>query len=102
LKCSIARDNGRSFEVQFKKSNRNSKEKLHEEKTRCFECGVRRVDQNGYFSFFMFLCFIKEFDHLSYQCPKNMLGTRELQKKNKKKDKRKNKEYKNTLEINQD
>lgn len=57
LKSSVAKDNGRSEEFA-------SKKRTYEDKSRCFECG-----QEG---------------HLSYQCPSNALGTRELPSKGKK------------------
>lgn len=50
LKSSIAIDNGRSDEFSATK-------KSYPDKSRCFECG--------------------EEGHLSYQCPKNALGSRE-------------------------
>ena len=56
LKSSIAKDNGRTEEFANKK-------RTYEDKSRCFECG-----QEG---------------HLSYQCPSNALGSRELPKKGK-------------------
>lgn len=57
LKSSIAKDNGRTEEFSTKK-------KKYEDKSRCFECG--------------------EEGHLSYQCPSNALGSRELPQRNKK------------------
>lgn len=54
LKCSIAKDNGRTEEFATQK-------RTYEDKSRCFECG-----QEG---------------HLSYQCPSNALGSREPPKK---------------------
>lgn len=60
LKCNIAKDNGRAKEF--------IKRKDYLDKTRCYECG--------------------EVGHLSYKCPKNLLGEREPPKK---KDKRKKK-----------
>uniref|UniRef100_H2ZKQ3 Zinc finger CCHC-type and RNA-binding motif-containing protein 1 n=1 Tax=Ciona savignyi TaxID=51511 RepID=H2ZKQ3_CIOSA len=56
LKCSIAKDNGRTKEFIKRKEYKN--------KTRCFECG--------------------ETDHLSYNCPRNKLGNREPPPKKKK------------------
>ncbi|KAL5277617.1 ZCRB1 family protein [Megaselia abdita] len=50
IKASIAKDNGRHTEF--------IKKKTYEDKSRCFECG--------------------NFDHLSYNCPKNLLGEREI------------------------
>ncbi|XP_071450150.1 zinc finger CCHC-type and RNA-binding motif-containing protein 1-like [Hetaerina americana] len=58
LKCSIARDNGRASEFIRRKS--------YPDKSRCYECG--EVD-----------------GHLSYECPKNALGTRPPPPKKKKK-----------------
>nr|XP_002128081.2 zinc finger CCHC-type and RNA-binding motif-containing protein 1 isoform X1 [Ciona intestinalis] len=49
LKCSIAKDNGRTKEF--------IKRKEYKDKSRCYECG--------------------DFDHLSYNCPKNKFGDRE-------------------------
>ncbi|XP_015927206.1 zinc finger CCHC-type and RNA-binding motif-containing protein 1 [Parasteatoda tepidariorum] len=57
LKCSIAKDNGRTTEF--------IRRKFYKDKTQCYECG--------------------EYGHLSYGCPKNMLGDREVVKKKKKK-----------------
>lgn len=57
LKCSIAKDNGRTKEF--------IKRKEYADKTKCYECG--------------------EPDHLSYRCPKNSLGDREPPKKKKRK-----------------
>lgn len=54
LKSSIAIDNGRTDEFSAKK-------KTYPDKSRCFECG--------------------EEGHLSYECPKNALGSREPAKK---------------------
>lgn len=53
LKASIAKDNGRAPEF--------IKRKEYPDKSRCYECG--------------------EFGHLSYKCPKNLLGDREPPKK---------------------
>lgn len=50
IKASIAKDNGRHTEF--------IKKKTYEDKTRCFECGG--------------------FAHLSYNCPMNLLGEREI------------------------
>lgn len=61
IKCSIANDNGRASEFIRKKQ--------YPDKTRCYECG--------------------ESGHLSYNCPKNMLGDREPPPKKEKKKKRK-------------
>lgn len=58
LTCRIANDNGRSSEFIRKRT--------YPDKSRCYECG-----QLG--------------DHLSYQCPKNVLGPREPPKPSKKK-----------------
>jgi len=59
IKVSIAQDNGRAREF--------IKRKVYKDKTRCYECG--------------------EEGHLSYECPKNILGARPRpQKKKKRKD----------------
>jgi len=57
LTCSIAKDNGRTTEF--------IRRKFYKDKSQCYECG--------------------EVGHLSYYCPKNILGDREPQKKKKKK-----------------
>ncbi len=57
LRCSIANDNGRASEF--------IKRKVYKDKSQCYECG--------------------EEGHLSYKCPKNLLGEREVEKKKKKK-----------------
>ncbi len=63
INCKIANDNGRSTEFIRKRK--------YPDKSRCYECG-----EIG--------------DHLSYSCPKNLLGSREPPKpKRKKKSKRK-------------
>jgi len=49
IKCTIAKDNGRASDFIRKKE--------YPDKSRCFECG--------------------DIGHLSYSCPKNMLGERE-------------------------
>lgn len=55
LKLSIAKDNGRSTEFNSKR--------IYTEKERCYECG--------------------EAGHLSYKCPINVLGNRDLPSKTK-------------------
>lgn len=64
IKCCIANDNGRATEFIRRKN--------YPDKSTCYECG--------------------EYGHLSYQCPKNMLGDREpppkKQKKRKKEEQR--------------
>ena len=57
IKCSIAKDNGRASEF--------IRRKIYKDKSHCYECG--------------------EEGHLSYNCPKNLLGDREVEKKKKKK-----------------
>ncbi|KAL3853710.1 hypothetical protein ACJMK2_017232 [Sinanodonta woodiana] len=61
IKCSMAKDNGRAPEFIRRKE--------YKDKTRCYECG--------------------EEGHLSYACPKNILGEREPPPKKEKKKKRK-------------
>lgn len=58
LKISIAKDNGRGDEFR--------KKRTYSDTQRCFECG-----QDG---------------HLSYKCPSNVLGNRELPPKKKPKE----------------
>ena len=60
IKCSIAKDNGRATEF--------IRRKTYKDKTRCYECG--------------------EYGHLSFECPKNVLGDRSQPEKKKKKRKR--------------
>jgi U11/U12 small nuclear ribonucleoprotein SNRNP31 len=60
IKVSIAKENGRTAEFIRRKTYRD--------KTRCYECG--------------------EFGHLSFHCPKNMLGDRALPEKKKRKRKK--------------
>lgn len=57
LKCSIAVDNGRASEF--------IRRRYYKDKSRCYECG--------------------EVGHLSFRCPKNALGDRQLPVKKKKK-----------------
>ncbi|XP_072124208.1 zinc finger CCHC-type and RNA-binding motif-containing protein 1 [Mobula birostris] len=61
VKASIAVDNGRASEFIRRRN--------YTDKSRCYECG--------------------EYGHLSYACPKNMLGDREPPKKKEKKKKKK-------------
>ncbi|XP_069759417.1 zinc finger CCHC-type and RNA-binding motif-containing protein 1 isoform X7 [Narcine bancroftii] len=61
VKASIAVDNGRASEFIRRRN--------YTDKSRCYECG--------------------EYGHLSYACPKNMLGEREPPKKKEKKKKKK-------------
>ncbi|XP_074647162.1 zinc finger CCHC-type and RNA-binding motif-containing protein 1-like [Tubulanus polymorphus] len=56
IKCSVARDNGRAADFIRRKE--------YPDKSKCYECG--------------------ETGHLSYKCPKNLLGIREPPKKEKK------------------
>eukprot|EP01112_Ceratiomyxa_fruticulosa_P019126 TRINITY_DN620_c0_g2_i1.p1 TRINITY_DN620_c0_g2~~TRINITY_DN620_c0_g2_i1.p1 ORF type:complete len:232 (-),score=60.57 TRINITY_DN620_c0_g2_i1:59-754(-) len=60
IKCSIAVDNGRTKEFM--------KKKVYTDHSKCWECG--------------------ESGHLSYKCPKNVLGDREKPKNDKKERKR--------------
>jgi len=62
IKCCIANDNGRATEF--------IRRKYYPDKSTCYECG--------------------EYGHLSYQCPKNMLGEREPPPKKQKKRKKDN------------
>lgn len=57
IKCSIAKDNGRTREFIRRKE--------YKDKSRCYECG--------------------EEHHLSYKCPKNVLGDRQLPRPKKRK-----------------
>uniref|UniRef100_A0A9L0SNB8 Zinc finger CCHC-type and RNA binding motif containing 1 n=1 Tax=Equus caballus TaxID=9796 RepID=A0A9L0SNB8_HORSE len=72
IKASIAIDNGRAAEFIRRRN--------YFDKSKCYEC--------GYFSF-LFNGKQKESGHLSYACPKNMLGEREPPKKKEKKKKKK-------------
>ncbi|RMX48834.1 hypothetical protein pdam_00001565 [Pocillopora damicornis] len=65
IKCSIANDNGRATEFIRRKN--------YPDKSHCYECG--------------------EYGHLSYQCPKNMLGDREPPLKKQKKRKKQDDDY---------
>ncbi|KAL5267240.1 hypothetical protein ACHWQZ_G004315 [Mnemiopsis leidyi] len=67
LKCSMAKDNGRTREFIRRKEYPN--------KSRCYECG--------------------EFGHLSYKCPHNVLGERRRPRKKKKKKSEKKEEEDN-------
>ncbi|XP_041379090.1 LOW QUALITY PROTEIN: zinc finger CCHC-type and RNA-binding motif-containing protein 1-like [Gigantopelta aegis] len=60
LKCSVAKDNGRAAELL--------REKCTKDKSFCYECGCIS-------------------GHLSYQCPNNALGDRQLPQKKRKKEK---------------
>ncbi|KAG9342250.1 hypothetical protein JZ751_016752 [Albula glossodonta] len=71
VKASIAIDNGRATEFIRRRN--------YTDKTRCYECG--------------------DFGHLSYACPKNMLGEREPPKK---KEKKKKKKAEVTEDINEE
>ncbi|XP_057290692.1 zinc finger CCHC-type and RNA-binding motif-containing protein 1-like [Hydractinia symbiolongicarpus] len=66
IKCVIAKDNGRAAEF--------IKKKEYPDKSSCYECG--------------------EEGHLSYDCPKNLLGNREPPPKKEKKSKKKREEEK--------
>ncbi|XP_064633095.1 zinc finger CCHC-type and RNA-binding motif-containing protein 1-like [Lineus longissimus] len=57
LKCSVAKDNGRASEF--------IRRKVYPDKSKCYECG--------------------EEGHMSYNCPKNLLGEREPPKKKERK-----------------
>jgi U11/U12 small nuclear ribonucleoprotein SNRNP31 len=61
IKCSVAHDNGRAAEF--------IRRKTYKDKTRCYECG--------------------DYGHLSFECPKNILGDRAQPEKKKKKKKAK-------------
>lgn len=65
IKCNIAKDNGRTTEFIRRKD--------YKDKSRCYECG--------------------EEGHLSYACPKNLLGEREPPPKKEKKKRKKGDEY---------
>ncbi|XP_064604704.1 zinc finger CCHC-type and RNA-binding motif-containing protein 1-like [Liolophura sinensis] len=64
IKCSIAKDNGRASDFIRRKN--------YPDKSRCYECG--------------------EEGHLSYKCPHNLLGDREIPKKKERKRKGKTEE----------
>ncbi|EDO38338.1 predicted protein [Nematostella vectensis] len=72
IKCTIAKDNGRAPEFIRRRD--------YPDKSRCYECG--------------------EGGHLSYECPKNMLGERERPPK--KIRKRKNKNDRQDVDFNEE
>ncbi|CAD5119703.1 DgyrCDS8294 [Dimorphilus gyrociliatus] len=65
LKCSMAKDNGRSTEF--------IKRRQYTDKSRCYECG--------------------EEGHLSYKCPLNALGDRQAPKKKERKEKMRKRKF---------
>ncbi|KAJ7385908.1 Zinc finger CCHC-type and RNA-binding motif-containing protein 1 [Desmophyllum pertusum] len=65
IKCCIANDNGRTTEFIRRKD--------YPDKSQCYECG--------------------EYGHLSYECPKNMLGEREPPPKKQRKRKKEDEQY---------
>lgn len=73
IKASIAKDNGRHTEFV--------KKKTYEDKTRCFECG--------------------DWNHLSYNCPKNLLGEREVPEKKERPFRKRNRVEENDSEEEQ-
>lgn len=89
LKCSIAKDNGRAAEF--------IKRKVYKDKSFCYECGVCvficpfSCLLINYASINQLVCPLQASGHLSYQCPNNALGDRQLPQKKKKK--RKDFEY---------
>uniref|UniRef100_A0A0B6ZE60 Zinc finger CCHC-type and RNA-binding motif-containing protein 1 n=1 Tax=Arion vulgaris TaxID=1028688 RepID=A0A0B6ZE60_9EUPU len=74
VSCSIAKDNGRAPEFIRRRE--------YVDKSRCYECG--------------------EEGHLSYKCPKNLLGEREPPPKKKKKKKHENEEDSNEYGDSED
>jgi len=70
LRCSIAKDNGRAADYIRRKE--------YKDKSRCYQCG--------------------ELDHLSYSCPKNILGDREPPPKKEKKRRQLEDESENTYD----
>lgn len=70
IQCSIAKDNGRAPEFIRRRE--------YKDKSRCYECGAT--------------------DHLSYNCPKNVLGDREPPPKKEKKRKRDENAYEDPWE----
>ena len=89
LKCSVAKDNGRAAEF--------IKRKVYKDKSFCYECGVCEFIHPfsslliNYASINQLVCLLQISGHLSYQCPNNALGDRQLPQKKKKK--RKDFEY---------
>ncbi|KAK0050231.1 zinc finger CCHC-type and RNA-binding motif-containing protein 1 [Biomphalaria pfeifferi] len=72
ISCSIAKDNGRAPEFIRRRE--------YLDKSKCYECGAK--------------------GHLSYKCPKNLLGEREPPPKKKKKRKFENEEESNDSDSN--
>lgn len=91
VKASIAIDNGRATEFIRRRN--------YTDKTRCYECGVRacftcRLINISVVSEWNVNCAFtfkssQDSGHLSYACPKNLLGEREPPKKKEKKKKKK-------------
>ncbi|KAM9771947.1 zinc finger CCHC-type and RNA-binding motif-containing protein 1 isoform 1-T2 [Syngnathus typhle] len=91
VKASIALDNGRATEFIRRRN--------YTDKSRCYECGVGTI----VLFFFQHVCCVylgqftaiysatiyQDTGHMSYACPKNMLGEREPPKKKEKKKKKK-------------
>lgn len=101
VKASIAIDNGRAAEFIRRRN--------YTDKSRCYECGVSKYLLFTFLTkvrnaiVIVFLYFhngtCQDSGHLSYACPKNMLGEREPPKKKEKKKKKKAQQPEQTYVI---